>query len=183
MRGCLCAPFTFAPWRAGCSRRYRRANLPLSVAFPLTDGRARRARCALVAVASRLGALALPLGGGALVAFALAPWRAGASGRARPAHFYPCIHLAPWRADSYAPPQARTYCRCSCHPPCAGVLAHEHTSQAVVFCAWRGVGQGRFCCCRCCCCCFYLVLCSRLGALDPHAAPGVPICSVALPLF
>ena len=84
--------------------------------------------------------------------------------------------LARWR---YAPLQARTCCRCSCHPPCAGVLAHEHTSQAVVFCAWRGVGQGRFCRCRC----FYLALCSRLGALDPHAAPGVQICSVALPFL
>ena len=49
--------------RAGCSRRSRRANLQCSLAFSLTDGRARRARCALVAFTSRLGALALPLGG------------------------------------------------------------------------------------------------------------------------
>ena len=54
---CLYLAFVFAPWRAGCSRRSRRANLPLSLAFSLTDGRARCARCALVA-------------------FAIAPWRA-----------------------------------------------------------------------------------------------------------
>ena len=111
-----------APWRAGPSRRSRRANLQCSLAFILTDGKARRA---LVAFTSRLGALALPLGGGALVAFALAPWRAGTSGRSRPAHFYPCIHLAPWRAGSYAPLQAHTVAWSSC-----GVGARHNASSA-----------------------------------------------------
>jgi hypothetical protein len=52
-------------------------------AFTLTDGKARRARCALVAFISRSGALALPLGGCALVAFALARSALTATRRSR----------------------------------------------------------------------------------------------------
>jgi hypothetical protein len=166
---CLC----LAPWRAGGTRRYRRALvavalaycfvlacshantharlflqaargwplavLPLSFAFSLTDGKARRARCALVAVASRLGALALPLGGGALVAFALAPWRAGASGRFRPALFHSCCHLAPWRAGSHAPLQAHTVAWSSC-----GVGARHNASYANPLGRWQRTAVAPF---------------------------------------
>ena len=48
----------FCAWRGVGQVRVLLLLLPLLFsAFPLTDGKARRARCALVAFASRLGAL------------------------------------------------------------------------------------------------------------------------------